>query len=94
MLASKRYFDGDIERDIEACSDTMDLRRIIPTDVTASAIAHLSVLALVFLFSDVHPFGSVTAEPIAVDIVTPQEIAGNTGSREEGGTGRRANAAV
>ncbi len=30
---------------------------------------------LVIVFSEVHPFGSVTAEPIAVDIVTPQEIA-------------------
>jgi hypothetical protein len=53
----------------------MNLRQIIPTDMTASAIAHLSLLALVFLFSEVHPFGSVTAEPIAVDIVTPKEIA-------------------
>jgi hypothetical protein len=40
-------------------------------------IAHLSVLVLVLLFSEVHPFGSVTAEPIAVDIVTPEEIAQN-----------------
>jgi outer membrane biosynthesis protein TonB len=53
----------------------MNLRQIIPTDMTASALAHLSLLALVFLFSDVHPFGSVTAEPIAVDIVSPKEIA-------------------
>src|ERR1700738_3301560 len=53
----------------------MKLRQIIPTDMTASAIAHLSLLALVFLLSEVHPFGSVTAEPIAVDIVTPKEIA-------------------
>jgi outer membrane biosynthesis protein TonB len=59
---------------IEACSGTMDLRRIIPTDVTASAIAHLSLLALLLLFSDVHPFGSVTAEPMEVNIVAPQDI--------------------
>ena len=52
----------------------MKLRQAIPTDITASAIAHLSLLALVFVFSEVHPFGSVTAEPIAVDIVTPKEI--------------------
>lgn len=52
----------------------MKLRRAIPTDITASAVAHLSLLALVFVFSEVHPFGSVTAEPIAVDIVTPKEI--------------------
>jgi hypothetical protein len=43
-------------------------------DITASAIAHLSVLALVFFFTEVHPFGVVTAEPIAVDLVTPDEI--------------------
>jgi len=53
----------------------MNWRQIIPTDMTASALAHLSLLALVFVFSDVHPFGAVTAEPIAVDIVTPQEVA-------------------
>jgi len=46
----------------------------IRTGVTASAIAHLSILALVLLLSDVHPFRSVTAETIAVDIVTPQEV--------------------
>src|SRR5207244_6795997 len=48
--------------------------RFIRTDITASAIAHLSVLALIFLFTEVHPFGVVTAEPIAVDIVTPDEV--------------------
>ena len=53
----------------------MKLRWIIPTDMTASALAHLSLLALVFLFSEVHPFGVVTAEPIAVDLVAPQELA-------------------
>ena len=38
---------------------------------------HLSVLALVMFFAEVHPFGSVTAEPIAVDIVSPEEVAQN-----------------
>ena len=52
----------------------MDLRRIIPTDVTASVVAHLSLLALLLLFSEVHPFGAVTAEQVAVEIVTPQEV--------------------
>jgi outer membrane biosynthesis protein TonB len=52
----------------------MNLRRIIPSDMTASAIAHLSLLALLFLFSEVHPFGTVTAESIPVDIVAPQDI--------------------
>ena len=27
------------------------------------------------MFAEVHPFGSVTAETIAVDIVTPEEVA-------------------
>ena len=54
MLADREY--------IEQRSDAMDLRRIIPTDITASAIAHLSLLTLLLLFSDVHPFGAVTAE--------------------------------
>jgi outer membrane biosynthesis protein TonB len=47
----------------------------IRTGIAASAIAHLSVLMLVLLFTEVHPFGSVTAEPIAVDIVTLEEVA-------------------
>jgi hypothetical protein len=46
---------------------------IIRTGITASAIAHLSVLMLVLLFSEVHRFGSVTAEPITVDLVSPDE---------------------
>ena len=56
----------------------MDVRQFIRPDITASAIAHLSVLALVVVFSEVHPFGVVTAEPIAVDIVTPDELAQRT----------------
>jgi hypothetical protein len=51
----------------------MNLRRVIPTDVTASAIAHLLLLTLMFLFYEVHPFGAVPAETVAVEIVTPQE---------------------
>jgi outer membrane biosynthesis protein TonB len=53
----------------------MELRRIIPSDVTASAIVHVSLLTLMLLFSEVHPFGAVTAEQIPVEIVTPQELA-------------------
>jgi outer membrane biosynthesis protein TonB len=67
MLAGREY--------IEHRSDAMDLRRIIPSDITASAIVHLSLLTLLLLFSDVHPFGAVTAEQIPVEIVTPQELA-------------------
>jgi hypothetical protein len=35
---------------------------------------HLSFLVLLIFFSEVRPFGSVTAEPIAVDIVAPDEM--------------------
>ena len=78
----------------------MDLRRIIPSDITASAIAHLSLLTLILLFSDVHPFGAVTAEQIPVEIVTPQDTCRETAScraacrRENARTGSSANAAA
>jgi outer membrane biosynthesis protein TonB len=49
--------------------------RFIRPGIAASAIGHLSVLAMVVIFADVHPLGSVTAEPITVDIVTSEEIA-------------------
>ncbi|NOJ49249.1 hypothetical protein [Bradyrhizobium archetypum] len=52
----------------------MELRRIIPSEITASAVAHVSLLTLLLLFSEVHPFGAVTAEQIPVEIVTPQDI--------------------
>jgi hypothetical protein len=54
--------------------DTVILRQIIRTGFTASAIAHLSVLLLVLFFTEVHPFGSVTAEPITVDLVPSDEV--------------------
>jgi outer membrane biosynthesis protein TonB len=63
---------GDV---FETCFGAMNWRQIIPGDMTASALAHLSLLALIFLFSEVHPFGAVTAEPIAVDIVASRDIA-------------------
>ena len=53
----------------------MEQRRIISSDVAASAVAHVALLALLVLFSDVRPFGAVTAEEIPVEIVTPQELA-------------------
>lgn len=53
----------------------MDVRQLIQPGITASALAHVLLLGLVVLFSEVHPFGSVTAEPIAVDLVTPDELA-------------------
>jgi type IV secretory pathway VirB10-like protein len=53
---------------------TVEPRRLIRSGMAASAIAHLSLLTVVLIFAEVHPFGAVTAETIAVDIVTPQEV--------------------
>jgi hypothetical protein len=50
-------------------------RRFIPSGIAASAIGHLSILTAVLIFTEVHPFGMVTAEPIMVDIVSPDEAA-------------------
>jgi len=61
----------------------MELRRIIPSDITASAIAHVSLLTLLLLFSEVHPFGAVTAEQIPVEIVTAQDLAEKQAPPEE-----------
>ena len=53
----------------------MEPRRLIRSGIAASAIGHLSALTMVLIFAEVHPFGSVTAEPITVDIVSPDEAA-------------------
>src|SRR4051794_38425070 len=34
----------------------------------------MSMLVMVFILAEVHPFGAVTAEPITVDIVTSAEV--------------------
>lgn len=51
----------------------MNVRQLIRPGIAASATAHLSALALILLFGEVHPFSAVTADPITVDLVTPQE---------------------
>ena len=53
----------------------MEPRRYIRSGIAASAIGHLSILTAVLIFTEVHPFGTVTAEPITVDIVSPDEAA-------------------
>lgn len=53
----------------------MESRQFIRSGITASAIVHLSFLMLLIFFSEVHPFGAVKVEPIAVDLVPPQEVA-------------------
>lgn len=55
-------------------SNAVEARQAITTGIAASAIAHLSILMLVLFLAEVHPFGSVTAEAIAVDIVSPEEV--------------------
>jgi len=50
-------------------------RRFIRSGIAASAIGHLSILTAVLIFTEVHPLGTVTAEPITVDIVSPDEAA-------------------
>ena len=52
----------------------MEPGRFIRSGIAVSALAHLSILTLVLIFAEVHPFGSVTAELIAVDIVTPSQV--------------------
>jgi hypothetical protein len=51
----------------------MEPWRFIRSGIAASALGHLSALTMVLVFAEVHPFGSVTAEPITVDLVSPDE---------------------
>ncbi|MDA9544969.1 hypothetical protein ACM43_14390 [Bradyrhizobium sp. CCBAU 45321] len=52
----------------------MELRKIIRTDIAASAIAHLTLVALIIVISEVRPFHSQPPETVAVDIVTPEQV--------------------
>ena len=52
----------------------MEPLRFIRSGIAASALGHLSALAVVLIFAEVHPFGSVTAESITVDLVSPDEV--------------------
>jgi hypothetical protein len=52
----------------------MERRRIIRTDIAASAVVHLSLVALIILISEVHPFRTPPSDTVAVDIVTPEEL--------------------
>ena len=51
----------------------MEPRKIIRTDIAASAIAHLTLVGLIILISEVHPFHPVPPETVSVDIVTPEQ---------------------
>jgi hypothetical protein len=52
----------------------MKVRQFIGSDLAASALAHLSILGLLILSTEVHPYQSVTPDSIAVDLVAPQDI--------------------
>lgn len=61
----------------------MELRKIIRTDIAASAVAHLTLVALIILISEVHPFRSQSPETVAVDIVTPEQVKQEEAKAEE-----------
>jgi hypothetical protein len=61
----------------------MERRKIIRTDIAASAIAHLTLVALIIVISEVHPFHSAPPETVAVDIVTPEQVKQEEAKAEE-----------
>lgn len=61
----------------------MELRTIIRTDVAASAIAHLTLVALIILISEVRPFHAAPPETVSVDIVTPEQVKQEEAKAEE-----------
>jgi outer membrane biosynthesis protein TonB len=52
----------------------MKVWQFIRPDIAVAALAHILILGLIILFSEVQPFGSAASEPIAVDLVTPDEV--------------------
>lgn len=52
----------------------MEPRKIIRTDIAASAIAHLTLVGLIILISEVRPFHAAPPETVSVDIVTPEQV--------------------
>ncbi|MBH5367839.1 hypothetical protein [Bradyrhizobium glycinis] len=61
----------------------MELRKIIRTDIAASAIAHLTLVALIIVISEVRPFHSQPPETVSVDIVTPEQVKQEEAKAEE-----------
>lgn len=61
----------------------MELRTIIRTDIAASAIAHLTLVALIILISEVHPFHAAPPETVSIDIVTPEQVKQEEAKAEE-----------
>jgi hypothetical protein len=61
----------------------MEPRKIIRPDIAASAIAHLTLVGLIILISEVHPFHAAPPETVTVDIVTPEEVKQEEAKAEE-----------
>ncbi|WP_061029728.1 hypothetical protein [Bradyrhizobium sp. CCH5-F6] len=61
----------------------MEPRKIIRTDIAASAIAHLTLVGLIILISEVRPFHAAPPETVSVDIVTPEQVKQEEAKAEE-----------
>ncbi|MDE5441713.1 hypothetical protein GWG65_09685 [Bradyrhizobium sp. CSA207] len=61
----------------------MEPRKIIRTDIAASAIAHLTLVGLIILISEVHPFHPAAPETVSVDMVTPEQVKQEEAKAEE-----------
>ncbi|PDT91614.1 hypothetical protein CO669_06380 [Bradyrhizobium sp. Y36] len=61
----------------------MELRTFIRTDIAASALAHLTLVALIIVISEVHPFRTQQPETVTVDIVTPEQVKQEEAKAEE-----------
>ncbi|MCK1713100.1 MULTISPECIES: hypothetical protein [unclassified Bradyrhizobium] len=61
----------------------MESRKIIRTDIAASAIAHLTLVGLIILISEVHPFHPAAPETVSVDMVTPEQVKQEEAKAEE-----------
>ena len=61
----------------------MELRTFIRTDIAASALAHLTLVALIIVISEVHPFRNQPPETVTVDIVTPEQVKQEEAKAEE-----------
>ena len=61
----------------------MELRKIIRTDIAASAIAHLTLVGLIVVISEVHPFHAAPPETVSVDIVTSEQVKQEEAKAEE-----------
>jgi hypothetical protein len=60
----------------------MQPRQVIYTGIAISATVHLSALILLLYFTEVHPFRAVSAEPIAVELVSSAEATPAPGEQD------------